>query len=274
MPELTREATFACLRDRHHYAGTGNRLHLDVKAIFQQPIVRFSSDPAQGRSSRQLTKSAMMGDIISSPETEFLLQVEAASASPIESLDVFNGKRLVSSWRPYGQRELGRRIRVIWSGAEYRGRFRMSTWDGVAKLVGNAFTTASPINFFNPDKRLRMISSQELAWQSVTTGNFAGLEAVLEDAGTGSLMVETTSGRLELPVDEIGLEGRFINLGALEKRITAYRLPDRNDCFRASVKQMISLELGADNPIYIRLTTEDGHRTWSSPIYVVPDPEL
>jgi hypothetical protein len=84
--------------------------------------------------------------------------------------------------------------------------------------------------------------------------------------------VETASGRLELPVDQIGLESSSVDLGGLEKRIMAYRLPDRNDCRRASVKQMVSLEPGVDNPIYIRLTTEDGHRTWSSPIYLVPDP--
>jgi hypothetical protein len=272
MPELTREAVFTCLRERRHYATTGNRLPLEVKAVFQLPIVRFFGNPARGSCRNQLTESAMMGDIVYSPEKEFLLHVEAAGASAIESLDIFNGKRLISTWRPYGQRELGRRIRVIWSGAEYRGRFRMSAWDGGAKLAGNTFASASPINFFNPDKQLRMVSPRELAWQSVTTGNFAGFEAVLEDAGAGSLQVETASGRLELPVDQIGLESSSVDLGGLEKRIMAYRLPDRNDCRRASVKQMVSLEPGVDNPIYIRLTTEDGHRTWSSPIYLVPDP--
>ncbi|MGA2962481.1 MAG: DUF3604 domain-containing protein [Candidatus Korobacteraceae bacterium] len=271
-PELTREAVFACLRERHHYATTGNRLPLQVKALFQQPIVRYFADPARGPCRNQLAENAMMGDIVHSPEKEFLLHVEAASASAIESLDIFNGKRLISTWRPYGKRELGRRIRVIWCGAEYRGRFRMSTWDGVAKLDGNTFTSASPINFFNPDKQLRMLSPRQLAWQSVTTGNFAGFEAVLEDSQAGSLKVETASGRLDLAVDQIGLESTSVDLGGLDKRIMAHRLPDRNECRSVSLKQMVSLEPGVDNPIYIRLTTEDGHRSWSSPIYLVPDP--
>jgi hypothetical protein len=272
MPELTREAVFACLRQRHHYATTGNRLPLQVKALFQQPAVRYLHDPALGPCSNQPAESAMMGDIVYSPEKEFLLHVEAASESAVESLDIFNGKRLISTWRPYGQRELGRRIRVIWCGAEYRGRFRMSTWDGVARLTGNAFASVSSINFLNPDKQLRMVSPRELAWQSVTTGNFAGFEALLEDAGAGSLQVETASGRLELPVNQIGLESSSVDLGGLEKRILAYRLPDRNDCRKVSVKQMVSVEPGVDNPIYVRLTTEDGHRAWSSPIYLVPAP--
>jgi hypothetical protein len=272
MPELTREAVFACLRKRHHYATTGNRFSLQVKATFQLPVVRYSADPSCGPCRNQLAESAIMGDIVHSPEKEFLLHVEAASASAVESLEIFNGKRFVSTWRPYTQRELGRRIRVIWSGAEYRGRFRMSTWDGVAKLEGNAFASASPINFFNPDKRLRAVSPRELAWQSVTTGNFAGFDALLEDPAAGSLKVETACGCIELPVDQIGLESSSVNLGGLDRRIAVYRLPDRSDCRQVSVREMISLEPGIDNPIYVRLTTEDGHRAWSSPIYLVPDP--
>jgi hypothetical protein len=274
MPKLTREAVFACLRDRRHYATTGNRLPLQVKALFRESsAVRFFEDPARGPCRNVFAESAMMGDIVHFPEREFLLHVEAASASAIESLDIFNGKRLIKTWRPYGPPELGRRIRVIWCGAEYRGRFRMSTWDGVAKLDGNTFSSAAPINFFNPDRQLRMVSPRELVWQSVTTGNFAGFEAVLEDSEAGSLKVETASGQLELPVNQIGLESTFVDLGGLDKRIMAYRLPDRNECRSVNLEQMVSVEPDVDNPIYIRLTTEDGHRSWSSPIYLVPDPQ-
>ncbi len=39
----------------------------------------------------------MMGDIVYPPEKEFLLHVEAGSASAIESLDIFNGKQLIST---------------------------------------------------------------------------------------------------------------------------------------------------------------------------------
>ena len=79
MPELTREAVFACLRERRHYATTGNRLPLQVKATFQLPVVRYFADPARGPCRNQLAESAIMGDIVHSPEKEFLLHVEAAS---------------------------------------------------------------------------------------------------------------------------------------------------------------------------------------------------
>jgi hypothetical protein len=272
LPELNREAVFACLRQRRHYATTGSRLHLAVRAVFPQPAVRFANDPALGPCRKQPAAYALMGDIVHSREKELTLEVEAASSSPVERLDIFNGKRLVHVWRPYGRQDLGRRIRVIWSGAEYRGRFRMSTWDGSAKLTANSFMRITPINFFNPDKLLRQPAKQELTWQSVTTGNFAGFDALLEDARSGSIRVETRSGTLETAIDELGLEDTTVAFGGLEKRIGAYRLPDHNNCRSLSISESIPLSAGMDNPIYVRLTTEDGHRAWSSPIYVVPDP--
>jgi hypothetical protein len=31
----------------------------------------------------------------------------------------------------------------------------------------------------------------------------------------------------------------------------------------------VALRPGVDNPLYVRLTQEDGHQAWSSPIYVI-----
>jgi hypothetical protein len=273
MPELSRKAAFACLRQRRHYATTGTRLHLDVTAAFRDPVVRFSKDPALGECPTETVQQAMMGDIVFGQAREVSLQVEAATAAPIERLDFFNGRRQIGTWRPYGGRDLGRRIRVLWGGAEYRGRFRMSTWDGTAKLAGNTFTQVSPINFFNPDKELRVLGPGELVWQSVTTGNFAGFDALLETPLAGNLTVTTKSGTLETPLDWVVLEENRIDCGGLDKRMLVYRLPDRNRCHCAKSALVIPLELGRDNPLYVRLTTEDGHQAWSSPIYVVPRPE-
>jgi hypothetical protein len=36
-------------------------------------------------------------------------------------------------------------------------------------------------------------------------------------------------------------------------------------------EQPVRLRTGVDNPLYVRLTQEDGHQAWSSPIYVVSE---
>jgi hypothetical protein len=32
----------------------------------------------------------------------------------------------------------------------------------------------------------------------------------------------------------------------------------------------VTLAPGRDNPLYVRVTQEDGHQAWSSPIYFIP----
>ena len=48
MPELTRDALFAALRQRRHYGTTGTRLFMDLAGTFDEPVTRFSDDPQLG----------------------------------------------------------------------------------------------------------------------------------------------------------------------------------------------------------------------------------
>ena len=48
MPELTRDALFAALRQRRHYGTTGTRLFIDLAGRFDAPVTRFSDDPQLG----------------------------------------------------------------------------------------------------------------------------------------------------------------------------------------------------------------------------------
>ena len=50
--------------------------------------------------------------------------------APIERVDVLHGARVVQTVRPYAASDLGARVRVLWQGAEYRGRGRETNWQG------------------------------------------------------------------------------------------------------------------------------------------------
>ena len=73
-----------------------------------------------------------MGDIVQSSEKEALLMLHVLAHSPIARIEIRNGTELLETFRPYNSNDLGHRIRVIWSGAEYRGRGRQSSWTGRA----------------------------------------------------------------------------------------------------------------------------------------------
>jgi hypothetical protein len=273
LPELSRGAIFKALRARRHYATTGARILLDVTASFAGGALQFSTDPVLGPTTHQPVARAQMGAIVHTKAKTAVISIAASASSPIERVEVRNGREIVAVHRPYGAAQLGRRIRVIWSGAEYRGRFRMTPWDGRAVIDGNAFERADPVNFFNPDRPLQREGEQRLSWRSITTGNFSGFDATLREANAGRLQIETVQGNLDIAVSDIGYQPLSFAFGGLDRKLIVYRLPDSNDYLGVAFDQAVSLQADRDNPLYVSVFTEDGHQAWSSPVYAIPGPD-
>ena len=66
--ELTRAGLVDALRRRHHYATTGCRLVLDVRAAFDAEAELYADDPQLGPTTSTPVRTAMMGDILRSDE--------------------------------------------------------------------------------------------------------------------------------------------------------------------------------------------------------------
>ncbi len=117
---------------------------------------------------------------------------------------------------------------MIWEGAEYRGRGRMTTWDGSLEITGNAIGAFEPINFWHLDKRLERSAPNRLAWESVTTGNFAGADIRLEAADGGELRIDTPHVKTTLALADIGFDDTVFEAGGLARQVRVFRLPDVN----------------------------------------------
>ncbi len=269
MPELTREALMDCLRKRHHFATTGARMVVDIEAHFPQGGTRYHDDPALGPATGRAADSAIMGDIVRLPHGELTLRVEVLASAPIERLEIFNGLERLETIRPYAPAALGRRIRVLWEGAQYRGRFRQVVWDGEAVLRGNRILDAVAINFFNPEKMLERVDAQSLRWRSLTTGNFSGFDMEIETSDAGVLELKTPLIRSSVPLESIGYDDHVIDRSAtLPRRLRLFRLPTHNPHRRLAVERRIAIRQDRDNALFVKLTQEDGHVAWTSPIYV------
>jgi hypothetical protein len=271
MPELTRDALFEALRRRRHYGTTGVRLFLDVHGTFQEPVIGFFDDPQLGPAREQSGREAVMGDIIRPGTVPMQLRVEVIGTAPIERLDVLHGKEVARTIRPYAAADLGRRVRVLWQGAEYRGRGRETHWQGQLTLTGNCIARFEPVNFLNPERQVREVrAGSSLAWSSVTTGNLAGIDIWLEDAQRGVLELDTNivSGRLDLAT--LAAETIAFDGGGLDRRLSVYRLPETDWSRRLVCEHTVARSRGeADLPVYVRVTQADGHQAWSSPIYLI-----
>src|SRR5438874_10786152 len=257
--ELSRAGLFDALRRRHHYATTGCRLVLDVRAAFDTEAQLYAEDPQLGPTTCRPVRTAMMGDILRSAGEAVDFTVEALASAPIERLEIRNGLDVLETWRPYDEAALGRRIRVIWEGSEYRGRGRQTIWDGGWALTDNAFERISPINLWNLDKKLRQTGPTTLIWEALTTGGFGGFDAWLADPQAGTLRIDTTLVKCEVPIADIGMEDLKFEAGGIGRRIRVFRLPDDNLDRRLRLSRRISLKSIGDNALYMCLTQEDGH---------------
>jgi hypothetical protein len=72
-----------------------------------------------------------------------------------------------------------------------------------------------------------------------------------------------------VPLEEIGYEDEvFDKSGILPRYLKLFRLPAENPHRAMRFKRRMSLRDTGDNPLFIRLTQEDGTLAWTSPIYV------
>ena len=270
MPELNRDALFEALRTRRHYGTTGPRIFLDLHGAFEQSVTGFSEDPNLEPANELLVREARMGDIIRPGAVPMRMSVDVIGTAPVERVDVLHGTEVSKTVRPYSDADLGRRVRVLWQGAEYRGRGRETIWRGKLALQGNRLSRFAPVNFLNPERTItETASGTALTWDSVTTGNLAGIDLWLDQEKSGSIKIETNvvSGEVDVGLlagNRITFEG-----GGLERKLSVYRLPENDWSRRITLDHTVTFSGEADLPVYVRVTQADGNQAWSSPIYLI-----
>ncbi len=249
--KLDRRSLFDAIRKRHFYGTTGNRSLLDVRLQLDS------------------STTATMGDIVHLKNEAPRLSVDVTGSGPIETIEIRNGSGLVERFYPYTPDELGRRIKITWSGAEVRGRARAVNWDGFLKVAGNSIESFTPINFWNADRQPSSPSKNRIEWSSITTGGLSGIILTLKHANRGTLDLQTEQRNVKCAIQSIGRSPKKSSCGGLAKQIEIRRLPDKQKTSHHSLSLSLKNLQKGDNPIYIRMEQEDGHMAWSSPIYLI-----
>jgi len=243
--ELTRGAIFGALRRRRHYGTTGARIHLDVRCGEHR-----------------------MGDVIPlDADSTVDFQVRVVGSAPIERVEVFSGGKRIGVHRPFQITGHERRLRVLWEGARYRGRGRKTVWGGSLGFTGTAIERFQPINNWNPERSFRREGSG-LTWSSVTTGGFSGVDVWLDDASRGVMELSTPLVAARIRLADIGGEERILDAGGLGRRVRLFRLPEEMAAREMTIAVTVAPEVAGDTPVWVKVTQEDGHIAWSSPVYL------
>jgi hypothetical protein len=264
---LDRDAIFESMRRRRHYATTGNRAFVDVSVELGSDGEVFERDPALGASRTDRARRLVMGDIARVSDDEIEFAAEVWGSAPIERLDLYDGLDLVETLRSYTVAQLGTRVRLVYEGAEYRGRARTTVWDGSLTVQGNRILRSAVINNWNLDRGIVEQSGSQIAWKAVTTGNYGAIDLWLEEA-VGTLRFQTAPVSGEVSIGDIGVEPRRFDAGGLGRVVAMQRLPEQMSQSSVSLRRRIKVRPESDTRLYIRAQQEDGHRIWTSPIYL------
>jgi hypothetical protein len=266
---LDRDAIFECMRRRHHYGTTGNRMLLSVTAHSDSEATLFLRDPvvfpdAPSRPARDL----IMGDIARVDVDTVDLDIEVCGSAPIERIDIFDGFDIIETVRPYSDRDLGARVRLVYQGAEYRGRARTTVWDGNLTIEGNSIARAEMFNNWNLDRGITRQDAHRIDWKAVTTGNFGGIDLWLADGHNGRISFETAHCHGARDIAALCIDDHVFSAGGLERAVKLSRLPETMTATHMRAHRQIPLRHVGDTRLFVRVTQEDGHRAWSSPIYL------
>ncbi len=268
MPELTRDALFDCLKRRHHYATTGDRIHIDLSVTGAQAFERYETDPQVAAGPSAPTARLSMGDIASCKDDAVTLSVAVSARAPIERIDVLNGMAPVATVRNPGDGAGGRRLRLLWRGAMVKGRGAKARWQIKARFEDCGIREIREINAWNPDRQLRREDDTTLSWDSVTAGNFGALDLWLDEGPQARLSLETNFTQADIALAEIGAEDHVIDAGGLDLELRLFRLPAALQPGPLATELRVPLAPEGDNPLWIRMTTEDGFQAWTSPVYL------
>ncbi|MCB1462483.1 MAG: DUF3604 domain-containing protein [Nitratireductor sp.] len=269
VPELSRPAVFRAMQTRRHYATTGARIHLDIAADFPSPVAFYDRDPASGAAPAGTVNRVGMGAIAESTADKMRFSADITGTAPIERVDLYDGTERLETLRPWRLDGPSRRLRIVYEGAATRGRSRTVLWDGRISVDGNAIERAAILNNWNLDRGIREQNPAGLSWSAVTTGNYGAIDLWLERPATGHVRVDTPFCSAELDLGNWDGGDQHLDCGGLDRGLRLLALPENMHETGLRFSREIDTPVGTERRIWLRVQQEDGHRAWSSPIYVI-----
>ena len=123
------------------------------------------------------------------------------------------------------------------------------------------------INNWNLDRGIQAQDASTVTWKAVTTGNYGAIDLWLETTA-GSMAFKTAPVSGAVLIEELGVDPVMFAAGGLDRAVLMQRLPETMVERHMTLKRKVKVRPKGDTRLYVRVQQEDGHRMWSSPIYL------
>ena len=213
-------------------------------------------------------KKLKMGDVARTTDDRVRLNLSVHGRAPIERIDVLHAMETIATLRNPADASQSGRLRVLWRGAMVKGRGARANWKGRAIFDHCNIHKTQEINAWNPDRVLTRDNENSLSWESVTAGNFGAFDVWLDESENAVVHLETDHADTSVKLSEIGVEDTVIPAGGLDLEIRLFRLADVLVKGPITASVDVPIKAQGDNPLWIRVTTEDGFQAWTSPVYL------
>ena len=145
----------------------------------------------------------------------------------------------------------------------------MVQWTCEFKITKGKILKIKDINFWNPNKKPKLLSDNKLEWKTVTTGGFSSCDIWVDDiALTGLLKLNTNFENISVKIKDIIDKEKTFNFGGMDIKLNIKCLPDKLNNSSFTFKKEFDLIKNKEAKFYVKVTQENDHQAWSSPIYI------
>ena len=240
--DLTRESLWKAFRKRHCYGTTGERILLSVSC-----------------------GNHMMGDAftVSEPPT---ITADVIGTAGIRDVELLRGLTVIDS---YASRQPVREhvVQIIWHGVRSKDRRKKTCWDGSLTVQNGRITGWKTIAFNNPQDTAQQWSNQLISWQSNTSGNYVGIEVTLDPDSKCTLTLDSEPVSFAVTLDDLKEKDQLVPAGGVNQQVKIALARETSSQHVQLSATDVSIQPGV-NPYWIRVTQQDGHQAWSSPMYI------
>jgi hypothetical protein len=253
LPELSRDALWAGMRERRCYATTGDRIFLDFDCDGHPYGTEYEANGAPTIRYR-VEGTGPLDTVEIWRDTSLLHQVAIEPTDPTPS-DA---------------------IRIAWRGSSAEGNWRRArmAWHGYARLSGGSISDVSGYAFDTPDEGIVEYDAGTVSWRSVTAGDWDGVVLRLQPGWESDAHLEfaTDPMKLTIPLEQLS-EGPVVAEAADPARtVRVQRLPTGLPAPSCAGSFIDPDARSGSHAYWLRVLQHDGAQAWSSPVFVTfPD---